>query len=208
MERLSRARRAGPWSGSGRQPDACAVSPRLGAMPLLPALRRRAGSTWHLLLTELGAFGAVGAACFVLDVVLFQLLYASGTGAVAAKLLSTLVSTTAAYLGHRFWSFAHRERTGYRREYVAFVLVNGLTLLLGLAVVAIVRHPLGQEHALVLQAANVASIGLGTVVRWFAYRRWVFPPRVEGAGAAPGVARVHGAAGHRVTGTDPATSGA
>lgn len=174
-------------------------------MALPPALRHRAGSTWHLLLRELSAFGAVGAVCFVLDVGLFQLLYASGTGAVTAKLVSTLVSTTAAYAGHRFWSFAHRERTGYRREYVAFVLVNGLTLLMGLAVVALVRHPLGQEHALVLQAANVASIGLGTVVRWFAYRRWVFPPKEETA-SGPAPARTRG--GRRVTGADPATSGA
>ncbi|MGY1665021.1 GtrA family protein [Geodermatophilus sp. SYSU D00696] len=131
------------------------------------------------MLRELSAFGAVGAACFALDVGLFQLLYVSGTGAVTAKLVSTTVSTTAAYLGHRFWSFTHRERTGYRREYAAFMLVNGTTLLMGLALVAFVRHPLGQEHALVLQATNVASIGLGTVVRWFAYRRWVFPPRAD-----------------------------
>ncbi|NEM04985.1 GtrA family protein [Geodermatophilus normandii] len=181
-------------------------------MALVPALRRRAGSTWHLLLKELSAFGAVGAVCFAIDVGLFQLLYASGTGAVTAKLVSTVVSTTAAYVGHRFWSFAHRERTGYRREYVVFVLVNGLTLLVGLAVVAIVRHPLGQEHALVLQAANVGSIGLGTVVRWFAYRRWVFPARVEAAtgaaieaAAAPTLPRAR--AGRRMAGADPATPG-
>ncbi|WP_369253410.1 GtrA family protein [Geodermatophilus amargosae] len=183
-------------------------------MALLPALRRRAGSTWHLLLKELSAFGAVGAVCFVLDVGLFQLLYASGTGAVTAKLVSTLVSTTAAYVGHRFWSFAHRERTGYRREYLVFAVVNGLTLLMGLAVVAFVRHPLGQEHALVLQAANVASIGLGTVVRWFAYRRWVFPPRREPAtgpvvepAAGPAPAHPRARAGRRVATADPAVTG-
>ncbi|SDC06565.1 Putative flippase GtrA (transmembrane translocase of bactoprenol-linked glucose) [Geodermatophilus telluris] len=178
-------------------------------MGLLPALGRRARSTWHLLLRELGAFGAVGASCFALDVALFQLLYGSGTGAVTAKLASTLVSTSVAYLGHRFWSFAHRERTGYRREYVAFVLVNGLTLLLGLAVVAVVRHPLGQEHALVLQAANVASICLGTVVRWFAYRRWVFPPKqAPAAGTTPEQGRPHTGVVRRLPGTDPATTGA
>ncbi|MGY1715122.1 GtrA family protein [Geodermatophilus sp. SYSU D01106] len=204
-------------------------------MPLLPALRRRVGSTWHLLLKELSAFGAVGAACFVLDVGLFQLLYTSGSGAVTAKLVATVVSTTAAYLGHRFWSFAHRERSGYRREYVVFVLVNGLTLLIGLALVAFVRHPLGQEHALVLQAANVASIGLGTVIRWFAYRRWVFravaeppgagspstaspsaasPPAVSPASPRPADPRAAvpavgaAAVGRRVGGAEPARSGA
>jgi putative flippase GtrA len=32
----------------------------------------------------------------------------------------------------------------------------------------------GQDDALVLQAANIASIALGTAVRYFSYRRWVF----------------------------------
>jgi putative flippase GtrA len=149
---------------------------------------------------ELGTFGAVGAACFVLDVALFQVLYAvAGIDAVAAKLVATLVSMTAAYLGHRFWSFAHRSPTaGYRGQYLRFALVNGVTLLLGLAVVAVVRHPLGQTSALVLQAANVGSIVLGTAIRYLAYRHWVFPAaapaRASGGdplgGDAPGGGRV------------------
>jgi putative flippase GtrA len=145
-------------------------------MALLESVRRRAGTTWRVLLKELSAFGVVGAACFVLDVGLFQLLYAHlGVGAVAAKLVSTLVSMTAAYFGHRHWSFSHRARTGLRREYFLFALINGLTLLQGLAIVALVRYGLDQESALVLQVANVASIALGTVVRYVCYKRWVFP---------------------------------
>jgi putative flippase GtrA len=136
----------------------------------------RLGGTWRLLVKELGAFGVVGVLCFFLDVALFQYLYAHvGVGAVVAKLLSTLTSMTVAYVGHRYWSFSHRARTGVRREYVLFALINGLTLLLGLAIVAFVRYPLHQESALVLQAANVTSIVLGTVVRYLSYRRWVFP---------------------------------
>jgi putative flippase GtrA len=136
----------------------------------------RLGVTWRLLVKELSAFGVVGALCFVLDVSLFQFLYAQvGLGAVTSKLVSTLVSMTAAYIGHRYWSFSHRARTGVRREYLLFALINGATLLLGLAIVAFVRYPLHQEHPLVLQAANIVSIGLGTVIRYLSYRRWVFP---------------------------------
>jgi putative flippase GtrA len=127
---------------------------------------------------ELGAFGVVGGVCFLLDVALFQLLYAHlDLGAVTAKLLSTLVSMTAAYIGHRWWSFSHRARTGVQREYLLFALINGITLVLGLAIVAVVRYPLGQESALVLQLANIASTVLGTVIRYLSYRRWVFPAR-------------------------------
>jgi putative flippase GtrA len=136
----------------------------------------RLRATWRLLAKELGAFGIVGAACFLLDVALFHVLYAVvGTDAVLAKLIATLVSMTAAYVGHRYWSFSHRARTGVRREYLLFAAVNGVTLCLGLAIVALVRYPLGQESALVLQAANIASICLGTVIRYLSYRAWVFP---------------------------------
>jgi putative flippase GtrA len=134
------------------------------------------GTTWRLLLKELSAFGVVGAVCFVIDVALFQFLYAHAhLGAVTAKTLGTLVSMTVAYFAHRYWSFSHRARTGVRREYGLFAVVNGVTLLLNVGVVAFVRYPLGQHSAYVLQAANVAGIAAGTVIRYLSYRRWVFP---------------------------------
>ncbi len=139
-------------------------------------LRNRLRMTWRVLLKELSAFGVVGAVCFIIDVGLFQYLYGhADVGAVNAKLLSTLASTTLAFIGHRYWSFSHRARTGVRREYTLFIVINGLALALGLALVAFVRYPLGQESALVLQAANLTSIALGTILRYFSYRRWVFP---------------------------------
>ena len=45
------------------------------------------------------------------------------------------------------------------------------------------RYPLDQERLLVIQIANIASIGLNSVVRYLAYRRWVFPA-LGGPGAA------------------------
>ncbi len=144
----------------------------------------RLGSTLRVLLKELSAFGVVGIVAFLLDIGLFQLFYGVvGVDAVPAKLVSTLVSMTVACFGHRYWSFSHRARTGLRREYLLFATVNGLTLLLGLGVVAFVRYPLGQESALVLQAANVGSIVLGTAIRYVSYRKWVFPAHAPGSAA-------------------------
>ena len=128
------------------------------------------------LVKELGAFGVVGFICFLIDVALFQVLYAQADlGAVTSKFLATAVSMTVAYVGHRYWSFSHRARPGLRQEYVRFAAINGVTLLMGLGIVAFVRYGLDQESALVLQAANVGSIALGTLVRYLSYRQWVFP---------------------------------
>lgn len=145
-------------------------------MPPLPVAGRRAGTAWRTLVREVSAFSVVGGVCLAIDLGVFQLLYAHlGIGAVTARLASAAVSTTVAYLGHRHWSFAHRSRPGVRREYPTFVAVNVVTVTLGLALIALVRYPLGQESALVLQATNVVSIALGTLLRFLCYRRWVFP---------------------------------
>lgn len=149
-------------------------------MHSVPARGRSEPAPWRRrLLKELGAFGVVGGFCFLLDLGLFQVLYANlGVGAVTAKVTSTLVSTTVAYLGHRYWSFSHRSQLGQRRAYLLFALINGATLVLGAGIVALVRYPLGQDNVLVIQLANVVSIGLGSALRWLSYRWWVFPAPV------------------------------
>jgi putative flippase GtrA len=144
-------------------------------VPFLNRLRERLRRSRRIVFKELGAFGLVGAACFAIDLGLFQLFYAHmGIGAVTSKLLSTVISMTVAYFAHRHWSFAHRARTGLSREYSLFFLVNGLTLLLSLAIVAGVRYPLGQDSTLALQVANVVSTAVGTILRFVCYRTWIF----------------------------------
>jgi putative flippase GtrA len=156
-------------------------------MPFAAALSRLRRAPRGARLGELAAFGVVGSVGFVIDVSVFQFLYVVvGLDAVVTKFLATTVSMTATFAGHRFWSFSRRARTGLRREYLRFTGINGITLLLGLAIVGFVRHPLGQEGALVLQAANVFSIGVGTVVRYLAYRKWVFPAPAPSAAASVG----------------------
>ncbi|WP_116453364.1 GtrA family protein [Blastococcus litoris] len=144
-------------------------------MPARGGTTAGARRDWRLLVREMGMFGVVGAVCFVIDVGVFQLLYAAaGTAAVAAKAVSALVSMTVAYFGHRLWSFSHRAHTGLRREYGIFFVVNGVTLAVGVVAVAVAHDVLGQDSALVLQAVNVGAIATGTVIRFLAYRRWVF----------------------------------
>ncbi|MFQ1001657.1 GtrA family protein [Modestobacter sp. SSW1-42] len=157
-------------------------------MRLVPeSVLRGVHTSTRLLVKELGAFGVVGAVCFVLQIACFQLLYAHlGVGAVRSNLIATVVSMTVAYVGHRYWSFSHRTRSSVRREYVLFAAINGVTLLLGLGVVALVRYPLGQDSALVLQIANIGSIVLGTVIRYLGYRRWVFTAPDVAPPGAPG----------------------
>src|SRR3954466_3036493 len=122
------------------------------AVPLADAIRSRLSTTWRLLLKELSAFGVVGAVAFVIDIGMFQLLYVhAGVGAVTAKLLAHLGVVTVAYLGHRYWSFSPRVRTGLPPQYLLFVVVNGLSPLLNVGLIALVRLAVRQESDLPLQ---------------------------------------------------------
>jgi putative flippase GtrA len=188
-------------SGSGSQPRPDHTGPVAPVQSLhvsvAEPVRLRLGTTWRLLLKELSAFGVVGIACFAIDILLFQVLYAHAhLGAVTAKCLATVVSTTVAYFAHRYWSFSHRARTGLRREYLLFVVVNAATLLLNVGAVAFVRYPLGQQSTLVLQAANVAGIGAGTILRYLSYRRWVFPAHESSPPATSTQPAAGSASGH------------
>jgi putative flippase GtrA len=150
--------------------------PRIVRVPSPHGRRAPIGGRARRRLKELGAFGVVGGIAFVVDIGLFQLLYGHlDVGAVTAKTLATLVSMSVAFLGHRNWAFAHRDKTTIRRSFALFTLINLGTLVLGAAIIWFVRYPLDQERLLVIQLANVGSIALNSVLRYLTYRRWVFP---------------------------------
>lgn len=147
-------------------------------------LLERLRSSWRVALKEVSAFGVVGGSTFVLDLVLYQLCYAGlGLGALTSKVVSTAVTATVAFLAHRYWSFSHRRRPGLRREYPAFVVLNVVALIISLAIIGVARYVLGRTDVYELQAANLVSIAVATLFRFFAYKRWVFPSH-DGRAAA------------------------
>jgi putative flippase GtrA len=146
----------------------------------LSTLRHYLRNSWRVLLKELSAFGAVGAVAFVIDLGLFALL--SSHGAVKATIVSTVVSTTFAYFGNRYLSFSHRARTSIGRETVSFFGINLITLVFSAACIAVTVYGLHYSHtSATVFAVKVVSIGLGTIFRFWAYKRFVFlhPDRVR-----------------------------
>ena len=133
---------------------------------------------FEVLVHEIAKFGLVGAFNAALDIGLFNLLHFKfGVGPLTSKSLATAVAATSSYFMNRHWSFAHRARSTFRREYTLFFVLNVVGLLIALAVLAIARYALGLTSVLALNiAANVFGIGLGTLWRFFAYKKWVFPP--------------------------------
>lgn len=133
------------------------------------------------LLHEIAKFGVVGAVAFVVDVGLFNLLLYHGSGPlhgrpIRAKIVSVAVATVVSYIGNRFWTFRHRDRVGSGREYFLFFLLNGVGMTIAVGCLAFSHYALGLHSQLADNiAANVVGLGLGTLFRFWSYRRWVFP---------------------------------
>ena len=132
-------------------------------------------------------FLLVGGVATVVDVGVFNALHyglgnwglgSRGLGPLTAKVASTLVAAVVAFVGNRQWSFPDASGGGVRRQALAFVAVNAAALLVALAPLAVARYVLGMTGVLELNlATNVVGLGLATALRFWGYRRWVFPPQ-------------------------------
>jgi putative flippase GtrA len=92
----------------------------------------------------------------------------------AAKAVSVTIATVFTYLGSRFWTFKERENQSVRREAVLFFVLNVVGLLIAEAVIGLVTYVLGLRGPLEYNAASFIGTGLGTIFRFYAYRKWVF----------------------------------
>ena len=147
--------------------------------PPVPFLDRLS-TPWHVLAKEISAFGVVGVLNLFVDVGLFNLLhFRIGLGPTTSNVISATVATTISYFANRHWSFSHRARTGLRREYSLFILINLLALGISSVVIAFTFYVVSATDPLALNAAKVLGIGIGTVFRFWTYKRYVFPPQQE-----------------------------
>jgi putative flippase GtrA len=147
--------------------------------PPSPPSRLRAGLRG--LIREVGKFGTVGAISFVIDTVIFNLMLGAGAETLVAKLVSTVIATTIAFLGNRFWTWRHRSHRNMARQYTMFFLLNAVGLGIGLACLAISHYGLGaiwpsfQSRLADNIAAQIVGTAAGTLFRFWSYRRFVFP---------------------------------
>ena len=158
----------------------------LHVMTITPrvSLRDHLRSSWRILLKEVTAFGFVGALAFALDLGVFAWL--SHYGALKANFVSTVTSTSFAYVGNRYLSFSHRARQSIGRESAFFFGINFIALGFSEAVIALFVYPLHYAHdGSTVFLVKLVTIAIGTVFRFWAYKRFVFlhPDRVHAPGA-------------------------
>jgi putative flippase GtrA len=158
-------------------------------MPGMAGLRRRFAE----LIPELAKFGVVGTIGAIIDLGGAAYLHGVlGIEPMISKALSIAAATVVTYLGSRFWTFRHRANQALLREGTLFAGLNLLGLVIAEIVIAFTTYGLGLKSALAYNAASVVGTGLGTVFRYFAYKKWVFLAGAPGAAVAAGEAAVSG----------------
>ncbi|WP_240669723.1 GtrA family protein [Actinoplanes solisilvae] len=139
------------------------------------------------LLRELSKFGTVGGIAFAIDTVIFNVLLQAGFETLIAKIVSTVIATTFAFVGNRYWTWRHRAHANMARQYTMFFVLNAIGLGIGLACLTISHYGLGQlDPAFQTQLADnisgqLVGTAAGSLFRFWSYRRFVFP-----AAAPPG----------------------
>jgi putative flippase GtrA len=126
-------------------------------------------------------FAVIGVINTLVDFVILNILLPIGP--LKAKVIATVVATTASYVMNRYWTYAHRERTSARREYVLFFALNLIGLAIQLAVLGLAKYGLhySEDGTLVdriaFNVANAVGTGLAMVFRFWSYRTFVFKAR-------------------------------
>lgn len=154
------------------------------AAPARAPSRFRAAA--RALVAQLAKFGVVGGVAYVVDVGLFNLLSFVGSPPLLdgqpllAKVVSSGVATVVAWLGNRYWTFRHNRRPERVREFLLYLVMCMIGLLIALTCLWVSHYLLGFTSPLADNiAANVVGLVAGTTFRFWAYRRFVFTHQPE-----------------------------
>ena len=129
---------------------------------------------------EVSKFGTVGGIAFLIDSAIYNLLLPTGMETLLAKTVSTVIATTFAFFGNRFWTWRDRAHTNMARQYTLFFVLNAIGLGIALSCLAISHYGLGQIWPVLqspvadLIASQLVGNALGTLFRFWSYRRYVF----------------------------------
>jgi putative flippase GtrA len=139
---------------------------------------------------ELVRFALVGGTSFVITLTITYVLKFTvlRTHPVTALIVGVLIATIFSYVANREWSFRTRGGRERAHEAALFFLISGVALGLNALPQWVSRYVLhlqvphvslvGQEVADFVSGMILGTL-LGTLFRWWAFKKWVFP--TEGA---------------------------
>ncbi len=106
-------------------------------------------------------------------------------GEYKAITVATILATVITYLGNRYWSFRHRQGKGTTRDSILFLFFNGVGLVIYYACIGLIDLAGLRHDVLWYNIALVVGTGLGTLFRFWSYRKWIWLARPQ-APVVPG----------------------
>ena len=148
-------------------------------------------SRWYLrfqrLIHEFAKFGVIGTIGFLVTEGVFNLMITNHQATFTANAVSTLVAAAVTFVGNRYWTFRHRERTGMAREAAVFLVLNLIGIAIQQACLEIAKAASGHNDKLTLNVAFLVGVVLATLFRFWSYRKFVWLAQVaDQAPAEPG----------------------
>lgn len=130
---------------------------------------------------EVAKFGAVGGVAFVIDNGLtYYLMHGPMTDSEAkARFVGATIATVFSWIANRLWTFRHRRQANVLREFLMFILINGIGIGISTGFTALAKYSYNVTDKNMLFAAGVVGILVATVVRFFAYRFLVFNQELD-----------------------------
>ena len=128
---------------------------------------------------EVRTFLTVGAVGYVVDVTSFNALRSapglSSADPSYARILAVGLAMVVTYLGNRIYTWNGQSSGDRRREILLFVVFNIIGLGFSVATLVVSHDLLGLTSRLADNiSANVVGLGLGTLFRYWSYKRFVF----------------------------------
>jgi putative flippase GtrA len=148
---------------------------------------------FQVLVHEVAKFGVVGLMGFVVQLGVQNALHSGAkVGAITSVVIAYVVATVVTFIGNRHWAFKNRKGKGLRHETMVFVLLNCVGIVIQVGIVDIAYYELGYKSGLAYNLATIIGIGLATLFRLYAYRKFVFSDHRDGGdgGTAPELAPV------------------
>lgn len=97
---------------------------------------------------------------------------------IRSGVMAQTVAIVTNYLGNRYWTYRHIDKSQAHRETMLFFFFSGVALVLESGILALSHYGLGYTSALADNIAkNVVGLGIGTAFRFWSYRTWVFRDR-------------------------------
>ena len=130
-----------------------------------------------LLWREAAKFGVVGGLGWVIDNGIYTLLWHGpmSDSTIKARVVSTAIATIFSWFANRYWTFRHRRSDRPWKEFVLFLVMNGIGLGIVVACQFVSRYVLGfTSFSADFIAGGVIGLILGTIFRFLAYRYFVF----------------------------------